>query len=40
MKPDFHNGRKTEINSAGTAFAGKVGWGEMEQNENAAAQPV
>lgn len=26
MKPDFHNGRKTEINSAGTEFAGKVGW--------------
>lgn len=26
MKPDFHNGRKTEINSAGTGFVGKVGW--------------
>lgn len=26
MKPDFHNGRKTEINSAGMEFAGKVGW--------------
>lgn len=39
MKPDFHNGRKTEINSAGTGFAGKVGW-EREQNENASAHPV
>ena len=26
MKPDFHNGHKTEINSAGKEFAGKVGW--------------
>lgn len=26
MKPDFHNGRKTEINSTGTELAGKVGW--------------
>lgn len=28
MKPDFHNGRKIEINSAGRNLPGEGGWGE------------
>lgn len=28
MKPDFHNGRKIEINSAGKNLPGEGGWGE------------